>query len=224
MTSAEAFWVLRFVLAGLLGWSALSKVGRFDTFTRGLATYKLIPVGLVSATASVVVGGEILASVLLLTGNAIAVAAGLAGLMFTVFAAALGASMISGRDISCHCFGVDDGEKVTWIAVSRSIVLGIAALALTLNASAAASGITIDKLPALLTIVSGLIVLARYASSLQAAWRALRSPPGHGVRPTERVTFMHLSRDASLFGDGGAAIRHSISGLDPTARETGVPT
>lgn len=35
MMSAETALVLKFLLAGLLGWSALSKVGRIDVFARG---------------------------------------------------------------------------------------------------------------------------------------------------------------------------------------------
>jgi len=120
----------RLLLAGLFLYAAGTKVPDMGAFAESVANYRIVPAGLVSVTAAMVVGVEITASVALLANVwARGAALILAGLL-AVFTVGLASALARGIDLACGCFG--GNAPATWWTVLRDLVL----LALALGVAA----------------------------------------------------------------------------------------
>jgi putative oxidoreductase len=120
----------RLLLGGLFLWASATKVPDMGAFAESVANYRIVPATLVSATAAMVVGVEIAASVaLILDLWARAAALVLAGLL-AVFTVGLASALARGIDLACGCFG--GSAPATWWTVLRDLVL----LALALGVAA----------------------------------------------------------------------------------------
>ena len=120
----------RVLLGGLFLWASATKVPDMGAFAESVANYRIVPAALVSATAAMVVGVEIAASVALLANLwARAAALVLAGLL-AVFTVGLASALARGIDLACGCFG--GSAPATWWTVLRDLVL----LALALGVAA----------------------------------------------------------------------------------------
>jgi uncharacterized membrane protein YphA (DoxX/SURF4 family) len=120
----------RVLLGGLFLWASATKVPDMGAFAESVANYRIVPAGLVSVTAAMVVGVEIAASVALLLnvwsrGAALVLAA-----LLAVFTVGLASALARGIDLACGCFG--GSAPATWWTVLRDLVL----LALALGVAA----------------------------------------------------------------------------------------
>lgn len=100
--------VVRWILAILLVWAALSKIANLNEFHAGLAAYQLpLPDALVRLTAIVLPWLELLCGMLLFVGGLRRAALAWAIVLFAVFVIATGQAWARGLDISCGCFKLD---------------------------------------------------------------------------------------------------------------------
>ena len=112
------------VLGGVFVWAGLSKITDVAMFAVTVGEFGLVWEPLLSVTAWLVIGVELLAGGGLWFGRrwAIAVAAGLV----MVFLCVLGYGIILGLDIECGCFGAGDGRTsltLTQAAAVDSVLL-----------------------------------------------------------------------------------------------------
>ena len=127
----------RLLLGGLFLWASATKVPDMGAFAESVANYRIVPAALVSATAAMVVGVEIAASVALLANLwARAAALVLAGLL-AVFTVGLASALARGIDLACGCFG--GSAPATWWTVLRDLVLLALALAVAASSRPAPS-------------------------------------------------------------------------------------
>jgi len=127
----------RVLLGGLFLWASATKVPDMGAFAESVANYRIVPAALVSATAAMVVGVEIAASVALLANLwARAAALVLAGLL-AVFTVGLASALARGIDLACGCFG--GSAPATWWTVLRDLVLLALALAVAASSRPAPS-------------------------------------------------------------------------------------
>lgn len=122
--------VARIVLGGLFLWAASTKVGSLHAFAEEVANYQLVPPALVPIVATTVVGVEIVAGLLLVTGIwARAAAAVLTGLL-VVFIGGLSQALVRGIDLRCGCFG--GADVATWGTVWRDVAMLVPAIVVVL--------------------------------------------------------------------------------------------
>ncbi len=134
------------VLACVLGWAAIGKLGRIREFTGQVAGYRLLPTALVPATAIGVLAGELVASVLLVPPHTRSAGAVLAGLLLAVYLFAQSTALARGLRVDCGCFaGSDELSAVGPATVTRT------ALLLVLAVGAVAAGPTPFRPAQLLT-------------------------------------------------------------------------
>jgi uncharacterized membrane protein YphA (DoxX/SURF4 family) len=97
--------VVRWLLAALLVWAALTKLANLNEFYANLVAYRLpLPDALLRLTAMVLPWLELLCGILLVTGAARRAALLWAMILFAVFVLATGQAWARGLDISCGCF------------------------------------------------------------------------------------------------------------------------
>ncbi len=120
----------RLLLGGLFLWASATKVPDMGAFAESVANYRIVPAGLVSVTAAMVVGVEILASVALIANVWSRGAALILAGLLAVFTVGLASALARGIDLACGCFGGND--PATWWTVLRDLVL----LALALGVAA----------------------------------------------------------------------------------------
>lgn len=96
---------VRWLLAVLLVWAALSKIANLNEFHASIVAYRLpLPNGLLRLTAMVLPWLELLCGILLVIGGARRAALLWAMVLFAVFVVATGQAWARGLDISCGCF------------------------------------------------------------------------------------------------------------------------
>ncbi len=120
----------RLLLGALVLWASATKVPDMGAFAESVANYRIVPAALVSATAAMVVGVEIAASVALLANLWSRAAALVLAALLAVFTVGLASALARGIDLACGCFGGND--PATWWTVLRDLVL----LALALGVAA----------------------------------------------------------------------------------------
>jgi putative oxidoreductase len=98
---------IRWLLAVLLIWAALSKIANLHEFHAGLLSYQLpLPNVLLQFTAIVLPWLEFICGVLLIIGGARRTALLWTAGLFAVFVLATGQAWVRGLDISCGCFNL----------------------------------------------------------------------------------------------------------------------
>ena len=141
------------VVLATAAWGKLRSPARFR---RALASYRVIPKGLIPALVVAVPVAEIAFGVLQwfdglqpLVGVAMA-------LMFVAFTLLLLRSLIAGEEADCGCFGSAAPEKVSWFSIVRNVVL----IAISVLGATAIQGESSAPVAAGLTGVgAGLIIL-----------------------------------------------------------------
>jgi uncharacterized membrane protein YphA (DoxX/SURF4 family) len=113
--------VVRLVLGALFLWAAATKVPDMAAFAESVANYRLLPAALVPAASAAVIGVEVAAGVLLLTGRLARGAALAAAALLSVFTLGLAQALLRGIDLRCGCFG--GAESATWWTVLRDVVM-----------------------------------------------------------------------------------------------------
>jgi putative oxidoreductase len=99
---------LRWLLAALLVWAALSKIANPQEFHGDLAAYQLpLPDALVRLAAMVLPWLELLCGISLVAGTARRAALLWTIILFGVFVLATGQAWARGLEISCGCFKLD---------------------------------------------------------------------------------------------------------------------
>jgi putative oxidoreductase len=125
-------WAMRHVLRIALGavfiWAAITKASDVKTFIEEVGRYRLLPEALTPAFAVCLIGIEFIASVMLLTGIRLQIAACTIALLLTIFIIALSQALLRHLDLSCGCFGGED--PASWWTVGRDFVMLVACLAL----------------------------------------------------------------------------------------------
>jgi hypothetical protein len=115
----------------LLGGS-VSKLLAFRWFVKTLASYKLVPEGMVTLSALAVVLGELVVGTLAIAGKLQPWTSYSAVGLFACFTVALVVNLVRGRfDLKCGCHGLWKKDRVGWQLVFRNLGLsGLALLAL----------------------------------------------------------------------------------------------
>jgi len=106
----EVNWrtVLRWVLAVVLVWAALSKIANLNEFYLSIRLYQVpLPDALVRLAAMVMPWLELLCGILMVAGTARRAALIWAAILFVVFIVATGQAWARGLNISCGCFKLD---------------------------------------------------------------------------------------------------------------------
>jgi uncharacterized membrane protein YphA (DoxX/SURF4 family) len=100
--------LLRWVLAALLIWAALSKIANLNEFYLNIALYRLpLPDAALRLAAMVMPWLELLVGILMIAGNARRAALFWAMILFASFVLATGQAWARGLNINCGCFNLD---------------------------------------------------------------------------------------------------------------------
>lgn len=127
--------MLRLLLGGLLLLAGVTKLADRAGFRQAVAEYEVLPRELERPFAALLPWLETTLGILLLLGLGTIVAASLATPLFLGFGVAIGANLLRGRHVDCHCFGSVHNEQIGWPALLRSVALVLAALVVALGAS-----------------------------------------------------------------------------------------
>lgn len=119
MSAAVA--MVRLALGGLFLWAAATKAPDMAAFAESVANYRLLPAPLVPAVAAIVIGLEIAAGALLVSGRLARGAALVAAVLLAAFTAGLAQALLRGIDLRCGCFG--GAESATWWTVLRDLAM-----------------------------------------------------------------------------------------------------
>jgi hypothetical protein len=141
--------------------AGLPKAVRPGAFAAQIADYGLVPRALTGVVARLISSLELSAGVLLLAGLAAPhlrqAGAGLAMILFAVFAGALASAYARGRSIACACFG---GDSELELVGAHSIVRTALLLALAVVAVFPASGPRPFEVAGLAAILAALVAMA----------------------------------------------------------------
>lgn len=123
---------IRVAVALILLTSAWGKVRRIDDFVAAVRNYRLIPERLITPSATLLPVVEAFAGGALLADPFDQQGAFLAGILFLLYALAMGLNLARGRrSIDCGCDLSGRGQPIAWRLVARNLGL-TALLALTL--------------------------------------------------------------------------------------------
>jgi uncharacterized membrane protein YphA (DoxX/SURF4 family) len=106
------------------------------SFAVDIATYQIVPLGLVNAMAIVLPWLELTAAILLVVGLRIRAAALLVAGMMTMFTVAISIAVSKGLDMSCGCFASQGAveDPISWRTIVRDgSWLGLAIYVLVLD-------------------------------------------------------------------------------------------
>ncbi len=100
--------ILRWFLAALLVWAAVTKIANLNEFYLGIMLYRLpLPDALLRLVAIALPWLELLCGILLVAGKGRRAALWWAAILFAVFVFATGQAWVRGLEISCGCFNMD---------------------------------------------------------------------------------------------------------------------
>lgn len=121
---------IRLVLGGVFVWAGAAKLVQVPAFVETVAAFDILPADWVAPFALSVIWIELIAGGLLLLdiwprSNALVVL-----VLLVVFSTALGINMYRGNDVTCGCFGGDEGTSLAWILLRDLFLAGGAALLL----------------------------------------------------------------------------------------------
>ena len=123
----------RWYLGGLFVAACLHKIAEPGSFALDVATYDMLPLGVVNLTAITLPWVELVAGVMLLIGARVRPAAVLITAMMAVFLAALLVALARGLDMSCGCFASQGAaeDPISWLTVLRDALwLGLSGFVL----------------------------------------------------------------------------------------------
>jgi uncharacterized membrane protein YphA (DoxX/SURF4 family) len=124
----------RLLLAVVLLWAGLSKVGERQSSILAVDAYDVLPEALVEPVAILLPWLEIALGVLLLLGLFVRVAAVGTAVLMLAFLAGMAQAKARGLAIDCGCFGGGgQGDGVSWWDLLRDTPLFVAALYLALR-------------------------------------------------------------------------------------------
>ena len=133
-------WAMCVILAGVFAFAAVPKLIDPGSFANDLLNYRVLPESLVGIAALFMPALELVIAGALLWPRYQRGAALLSTLLLLSFAGAMAQARVRGIDLSCGCFGAAFESKVSWLTVTRSLVLaGMSAVPLfwsTLSAAA----------------------------------------------------------------------------------------
>ena len=133
---------LQIVLGVVLLAAGLAKLRQVSRFAAAVRGYQVVPPRLAGPVAVIVLGGEVLAGLALLSGRGVGVAAPAAGALFAAFAVAVGINLRRGTSVPCGCFGAAD-ERVSPRTLVRLGLL-LAATTALIAVQAGADGTPLD--------------------------------------------------------------------------------
>jgi len=96
--------IARLYLGYVFIYACLHKIIDPGAFAVDVATYQILPLGLINLTALILPWVELLSGVMMVAGFRVRAAALLMAGMMLVFMAALGWALYQGLDMSCGCF------------------------------------------------------------------------------------------------------------------------
>lgn len=128
-----AVLVLRFVVAALFLTASKTSIEDPTAFATAIDNYRMMPDALIGPMAVGMPLLELLVGVALLTGVHARGAALVAASMLVVFAIAMVQAIARGIDIDCGCFGHVVETRVSWLTVTRNVVLAFACGAIALG-------------------------------------------------------------------------------------------
>jgi len=130
LSHVVAALLLSFLLGGVFLASALPKLRSPKAFLLAVVDYRILPLSLARPYAWLVLRGELLCALLLLSGLDVPLAAGLATLLLLSFIVAVAINIMRGRELECHCFGAARRRRGGWRVLHEDIVLLGGAIAL----------------------------------------------------------------------------------------------
>jgi putative oxidoreductase len=126
---------LRLSIGTILLFAGVSKVGNMRGFSEGVLSYGILPVRLVRLFAFGLPYLEIVTGSSLLVGLRTRVAALVAGLLFMIFAIAIGINLRRGQELECHCFGKVHLEHISPRILLRNLMFAVFTLPIALFAN-----------------------------------------------------------------------------------------
>lgn len=118
--------VLRLVVAAIFLVAALPKIADPGSFATDIDNYRIVPDALIGPVAVGLPLLEALVGVALITGVHARGAAIVASAMLVGFAFGMVQAIVRGIDLDCGCFGHLVETQVSWMTVTRNVVLTIA--------------------------------------------------------------------------------------------------
>lgn len=116
--------ILRILMAWIWLSAAGAKWGQTLDMAEVIAGYRILPPELVPLLAVVLPPLELILGLTLLVGFLVESSLLLSGLLFTIFAAAIGQGMWRGIDINCGCFSLEStANGFTWAHLVLNLVL-----------------------------------------------------------------------------------------------------
>lgn len=159
--------------------SALSKLGDFPSFVRGLARYEILAPRSLRLAGAVVVGCELLGAASLVTGIARAAGSALGLGLSVIFFLAVAVNLHRGRVFPCHCFGANTADVIGPATLVRTGLMAVgAAVALVTLPAASTEHLTSKHIVALFALALATIAVTRWllsAADLRVLYR--RSAP-----------------------------------------------
>jgi uncharacterized membrane protein YphA (DoxX/SURF4 family) len=121
--------IIQAALSAVVGYvfaaSALPKLHHPRGFVLAVIEYRVLPPRLSWIAARAIPPLELLATLLLLTGSAVRVAATLLIALLGGFIVAIGINIARGRSLDCHCFGKAHSRTVGWrVLFEDALLLG----------------------------------------------------------------------------------------------------
>jgi protein-disulfide isomerase/uncharacterized membrane protein YphA (DoxX/SURF4 family) len=95
----------RLLLAGVLGYAALSKIGDPAATVRAVRAYQILPVAVTGPFGHALPWVELSVAALLLLGLAVRIAGAAAVVLMTMFVVGIASAAVRGLRIDCGCFG-----------------------------------------------------------------------------------------------------------------------
>jgi uncharacterized membrane protein YphA (DoxX/SURF4 family) len=118
--------VLRWVVAAVFLAAALPKISDPTSFATDIDNYRMVPDALIGPIAVALPLLEALVGVALITGVHARGAALVASGLLVAFAAGMVQAIARGIDLDCGCFGHVVETRVSWLTVTRNVVLTLA--------------------------------------------------------------------------------------------------
>ncbi len=117
---------LRLVVAAIFLVAALPKIAEPSTFATDIDNYRIVPDALIGPIAVGLPLLEALVGIALITGVHARGAAVVASAMLVAFAFGMIQAIGRGIDLDCGCFGHVVETRVSWLTVTRNVVLTLA--------------------------------------------------------------------------------------------------
>ncbi len=142
VTMETAVLILRVLLGGLLLVAGALKVGHPAELAATIASFRLLPAGIVGPLALALPYAELLLGAYLVAGLFTRNVATIAAVQFLCYAAAVGSAVARHIPANCGCFGPGDSAVADWPHVAFDLML---AAACAFVAYAAPGALAVDR-------------------------------------------------------------------------------